>query len=247
MFTAAKFGEPDAWRPVTVLVPLDSPGVEIVPDWDAMGMRGSGSNSVAMTEAFVPEANVLYLHRSRNRGHTRGADDGAPGERGARRGNAPQPPGMLVPGLHISLAVITATYFGAAGAMRDKALQLVAGTPKAETPAVHRLAGMMTQEWRTAQWVLDGLIQETTDESIGTPRQFVATMLAKRQILLSSIHVVELAMEMLGSMSYMKDQPFEQALRDVRAGITHPLPPEATLGPVGRTALAWAAAHPVTD
>jgi hypothetical protein len=35
----------------------------------------------------------------------------------------------------------------------------------------------------------------------------------------------------------MRSLPFEQALRDVRAGITHPLSPEKTLEEVGRSAL----------
>jgi alkylation response protein AidB-like acyl-CoA dehydrogenase len=66
-------------------------------------------------------------------------------------------------------------------------------------------------------------------------------------VILSSISIIELAMEMVGSASYMSNQPFEQALRDVRAGITHPLSPEATLTFVGRAAIARAANHPETD
>jgi alkylation response protein AidB-like acyl-CoA dehydrogenase len=258
MFTSAKIGGPDSWRPISVLVPLHAPGVEIVPDWDSMGMRGSGSNSVQMTDAFVPEANVLYLRQALHSTRRRNVGNrDAPGPRFDGPGDSPQQPaadaeqgpqqGMLLPGLHISLAVIASAYLGAASGVRDNALRLIAGTPRAETPATHRLAGLMTQEWRTAQWVLDGLIHETTDVSIGTQQQFVATMVGKRQIVLSSIHIVELAMEMLGAKSYMKDQPFEQALRDVRAGITHPLSPEATLDQVGRTALAWASNHPNAD
>jgi alkylation response protein AidB-like acyl-CoA dehydrogenase len=253
LFTAAKLGDEDDWRPISVLVPLRSPGVEIVPDWDAMGMRGSGSNTVRMTDVFVPVANALYLSPRANQGNARVSGDRPSGQRpgglrgGPSRGDHRPPPGMLMPGLHISLAVITSVYFGAAAGVRDNALRLVSGTPRADVPGTFRLAGMMTQEWRTAQWVLEGLIQETTDDSIGTRRQFVATMLGKRQVLTSSIHIVELAMEMVGSRSYMKDQPFEQALRDVRAGITHPLPPEATLAHVGATALARAAAQPATD
>ena len=259
MFTSAKIGEPDSWHAISVLVPLDSPGVEIVPDWDAMGMRGSGSNSVQMTDAFVPEENVLYLRQAqrgtpgrdlqRRPGRDVQVDRPADFQQQSGSPNESEGPlqGMLLPGLHISLPVIASAYLGAASGIRDTALRLVAGTPRANTPANHRLAGLMTQEWRIAQWVLDGLIQETTDDSVGTHRQFVATMVGKRQIVLNSIHIVELAMEMLGAKSYMKDQPFEQALRDVRAGITHPLSPEATLDQVGMTSLAWARNHPEPD
>ena len=51
-------------------------------------------------------------------------------------------------------------------------------------------------------------------------------------------------MELLGSRSYMRALPFEQALRDVRAGITHPLSPEKTLLEVGRSALRHFAEEP---
>ena len=95
----------------------------------------------------------------------------------------------------------------------------------------------MTSEFRSAGWALDRLIADTSDESVGCENHFVTTMLAKRQVILSSIRIVELAMELLGSRSYMRSLPFEQALRDVRAGITHPLSPEKTLEEVGRSAL----------
>ena len=87
----------------------------------------------------------------------------------------------------------------------------------------------MTHEFRSAWWALDALIADTTDDALGSEGHFITTMLAKRQVILSSIRIVELAMELLGSRSYMRALPFEQALRDVRAGITHPLSPEKTL------------------
>jgi len=132
--------------------------------------------------------------------------------------------------------------------MRDRALRLAAtstgtntGTPD---PSQQRLAGLMTQEFRTARWALDAYLAETTDDSIGSEPLFITAMLAKRHIVLASIRVVELAMELLGSRSYLRALPFEQALRDVRAGITHPLPPERTLLEVGRSVLGHFAEQP---
>jgi alkylation response protein AidB-like acyl-CoA dehydrogenase len=40
------------------MVPTDSPGVTIHDDWDAMGMRASGSNSVSLEGVALPEAGV---------------------------------------------------------------------------------------------------------------------------------------------------------------------------------------------
>jgi alkylation response protein AidB-like acyl-CoA dehydrogenase len=238
----------------TVLVPLSDPGAEIVPDWDAMGMRGSGSNPVSFARVFVPEANVIRFvpnwsltGRARRTGGSAAAAPAAdtpvaPAANGGGTGDR-SADGHRLPALQIALAVIASVYLGAAGAMRDRALRLAAAKG-ATDPVQQRLAGLMTQEFRSARWALDALIAATTDESVGTEAHFVTTMLAKRQVVLSSIRVVELAMELLGSKSYMRALPFEQALRDVRAGITHPLSPESTLLEAGRSALRFFASHP---
>jgi alkylation response protein AidB-like acyl-CoA dehydrogenase len=231
----------------TVLIPTSEPGTEIIPDWDSMGMRGSGSNPVSFTEVFVPEANILDLEPIWEL-------PGRAGESAPEPGDEADPPegeqilaqpadqggsGHRLPGLQVALAVIAATYLGAAGAVRDRALRMAAkGKPDA---AQMHIAGLLTHEFRSAWWAMDRLIVETTDDSIGTEDHFITTMLAKRQVILSSIRIVELAMELLGSRSYMRALPFEQALRDVRAGITHPLAPEKTLLEVGRSALRFAA------
>jgi alkylation response protein AidB-like acyl-CoA dehydrogenase len=249
VLTMARVDDGTSQRTTTVLVPTSDPGTEVVPDWDAMGMRGSGSNPVSFSEVFVPEANIIDFGPVRGRagfgrsGTRRQAaavtDAPAPG---AADGQASGPParrstdGHRLPGLQIALAVIASVYLGAAGGMRDRALRMTAARGTAD-PVQRRLAGLMTAEFRSAGWALDRLIADTTDESVGTENHFVTTMLAKRQVILSSIRIVELAMELLGSRSYMRALPFEQALRDVRAGITHPLAPEKTLEEVGRSAL----------
>ncbi|HEY2575725.1 MAG TPA: acyl-CoA dehydrogenase family protein [Streptosporangiaceae bacterium] len=233
----------------TVLIPTSDPGLEIVPEWDSMGMRGSGSNPVAFTDVFVPDDNILDLEPiwslpGRRSGQDSPPDDPAappPDEALAQlidQGSS----GARLPGLQIALTVIAAVYLGAAGAMRDRALRMAARG--VNDPARQHIAGLLTHEFRLAWWALDALIAETTDEAVGTEAHFATTMLAKRQVILSSIHIVELAMELLGSRSYMRSLPFEQALRDVRAGITHPLAPEKTLLEIGKSALGFFADQP---
>jgi acyl-CoA dehydrogenase len=236
----------DGERPwtTTVLVPTSDPGTEVIPDWDAMGMRGSGSNPVSFTEVFVPDDNILTFEpvgaitrRARR-----------PASPGGQAGGPPAGPpadGHRLPALQIALAVIASVYLGAAGVVRDRALRSVATRGGAD-PAQQRLAGLLTHEFRSARWALDALIEDSADENIGSEAHFITTMLAKRQVVLSSIRVVELAMELLGSRTYLRAFPFEQALRDVRAGITHPLSPEKTLLEVGRSALEFFAGQPAS-
>ena len=242
-------------RTTTVLVPTTDPGFAILPEWDAMGMRGSASNPVTFTGVFVPSANVIDFeqvwaldHENENGdGNAQAGSRSGPRPGGPRRGGRPggdiREAGHRLPGLQIALPVIASVYLGAAGGVRDRALRMAAGKGEYD-PAQLRIAGLLTQEFRSAWWALDALIAETTDESLGSERHFTTTMLAKRQVVLSSIRVVELAMELLGSKSYMRGLPFEQALRDVRAGITHPLSPEKTLYEIGKSALDNAARRP---
>jgi alkylation response protein AidB-like acyl-CoA dehydrogenase len=235
LVTAANLMLPEGKQPVLVLAPLQTDGVEIVDDWHAMGMRGSGSNTVRFTDVFVEREYALYVDQpARLPRHRRPRNDEAGREGGQ--------PGILMPGLHISLPIIAASYLGAATGVRDAALEKVAGTPRAKNPSVVHLAGLLTHEVRTGWWALQGIAAQTTDDTLGTTAQMVTTMLGKRQIVLSSIRAAELAMELLGSQSYMNDAVFERVLRDVRAGVTHPLPPENTLMEVGRVAIAEAAA-----
>jgi alkylation response protein AidB-like acyl-CoA dehydrogenase len=255
VLTMARVDDGTGPRTTTVLVPTSDPGTEIVPEWDAMGMRGSGSNPVSFSEVFVPEANIIDFEPVRGRAgfaragarrQGRAAVAAAPGR---ADGQASGPPaargtdGHRLPGLQIALAVIASVYLGAAGGMRDRALRMTAARGTGD-PVQQRLAGLLTSEFRSAGWALDRLIADTTDESLGTEHHFITTMLAKRQVILSSIRVCELAMELLGSRSYMRALPFEQALRDVRAGITHPLAPEKTLEEVGKSALEFFASQP---
>jgi acyl-CoA dehydrogenase len=234
---------------ISVLAPLQADGVEIVDDWHAMGMRGSGSNSVQFDNVFVPEEYALYVDSPaqlmrpghRRPGGARGAQGPAAGTSETGESREQGTPGVRMPGLHISLPIIAATYLGAATGIRDKALAKVAGTSRADSPSTRHLAGLLTHEVRMGWWALMGLTTQTTDDSLGTTSQMVRTMLGKRQIVLSSIAAAELATEMLGSQAYMSGAPFERVVRDTRAGLTHPLPPENTLMEVGRVALAEAA------
>jgi alkylation response protein AidB-like acyl-CoA dehydrogenase len=226
---------------VNVAIPMGAAGVEVQDDWHGMGMRGSGSNSVVLNEAFVPDDHLFMRRPWPRRG--RPAGSGGPGGPGHGPGVGRRYPGLplRIHGLMIALPVITATYLGVAEAMYNRAVELVQGGRRADDPVTYRLLGDMTSQLHMARWSLDAAIEQVTDDALGSEDLYVTIMIAKRHAILAGISIIELAMEMLGAMSYTVGQPFEQALRDVRAGITHPLPPEATLASVGRSILVRAA------
>jgi alkylation response protein AidB-like acyl-CoA dehydrogenase len=249
-----------------VAVPMDADGLTVVDDWYGMGMRGSGSNTVRLEDAFVPDAN-LFMRRRRPAprpnagGQARAAAAGGnPADRmldrppiqgpvlnglaapaGRQRRFSPVPrgatPGVRMPGLMIALTVISASYLGVADDVHDKAIEAVRGGRRATDPVTHRLLGEMHAAWRRAAAALEEMIDGISDDALGTEELFRTVMICKRELVTGAVEVAEKAMEAVGSASYMQGSPFERALRDVRAAVTHPLPPAAALSEVGRSLL----------
>jgi acyl-CoA dehydrogenase len=57
MFT---YDDPEAGRQVlSMAIPVSAEGVSIVETWDTMGMRGTGSHDVVLTDVFVSDAQVM--------------------------------------------------------------------------------------------------------------------------------------------------------------------------------------------
>jgi alkylation response protein AidB-like acyl-CoA dehydrogenase len=65
MITSARFDDPDEGPLVLHFpVPFAAEGVRLTDDWDAHGMRGTGSHTVVLDEVFVPDA-AISLRRPR--------------------------------------------------------------------------------------------------------------------------------------------------------------------------------------
>jgi alkylation response protein AidB-like acyl-CoA dehydrogenase len=69
LITSAPFNDPtEGWQVLHFPVPFSSEGVSILNDWDTLGMRGTGSNTVKLENVFIPEASVV-LRRPRGQFH----------------------------------------------------------------------------------------------------------------------------------------------------------------------------------
>ena len=55
------YNDGDQDRVLHFSVPMNADGVEIINDWNAMGMRGTGSNSVDFKNVFVPEEKITLI------------------------------------------------------------------------------------------------------------------------------------------------------------------------------------------
>jgi acyl-CoA dehydrogenase len=214
MSTMFPYDDPDEGRIVlNMAVPLGGDGVTVLDNWDAMGMRGTGSHDIELRDVFVPEDKVL-----------------------ARR-----PYGRIDPPLQvifsIALLPIAAVYLGVAEAACDHAIAAVAGTPRADDPLVQRQVGLMRTRLRVAGWALDGALATVGDDPAPSMDTVVEAMAAKREIVLASVEVCDLALEVGGGGAFYRTSPIEHCYRDVRGAKFHPFQPEETLVHAGRVAL----------
>ena len=63
LITSGQYHDPEAgWQVLHFLLSLRAEGVRVENDWNTMGMRGTGSNTVTIENAFVP-AQAITLRR----------------------------------------------------------------------------------------------------------------------------------------------------------------------------------------
>ncbi|HUP75286.1 MAG TPA: acyl-CoA dehydrogenase family protein [Acidimicrobiales bacterium] len=217
MFT---YDDPEAGRQVlSMAIPVRAEGVSILDTWDTMGMRGTGSHDVMMSDVFVGDAQVMSR----------------------RPWGVLDPPLMTI--MSHAIPVISGVYLGVAEGARDQVIATTSGTEKALDPLIQRLVGLMDYKLRVARWSLVGALTEVGDDPAPSMQNVVAVMQAKRAIAQEAVSACDTALEITGGSGYFRRAGLEQALRDVKAVIFHPLPPELTLLHAGKVALGVAAAE----
>lgn len=212
--TMFAFDDPTDGRIVlNMAVPMASQGVAIDHNWDALGMRGTGSHDVLLTDVFVSDAQVL-----------------------ARRpyGKVDGPLQVI---LSIAMPPIAAVYLGIAEMARDHALQAVLSSGRADDTAVQRQVGLMQNRLMIAGWALDGALEAVGEDPVPCMATVAKVMAAKREIALASIEACDMAMDLAGGSAFYRSSPISRCYRDVRGIKLHPFTPEETLVHAGRLAL----------
>ena len=190
------------------MVPTDAPGVVVHDDWDALGMRASGSNSVSLDGVELPESGVRggflagdpvpymernlvagLFHAAASLGIAESADDLA------RRGVAGRLNGDARPRMQVA----------------DNAIDLAASR------GVLSRAAMLIDTHRTANPASDGGAEE-----LGA--LFAEAQAAKAFVNDAAARTVDRALALSGGAGYLNGSPLARAYRDVKAGtFMHPL------------------------
>ena len=194
-------------------VPANGKGVDIVGDWDPLGMRGTDSRDLLLTEAFVPQDNEVL------------------------------PPGVFdamaqrFPYFYMTLAF---TYLGLMRAILDLTRQYLRGELGVES---RRDSHVKQAGWAEMQMIYDKaqsltyrvLGEATVDPTnIALRRAWVATV----AVMEGAPEMASLAIRVCGGRSMLRPNKLEQHYRDARCGATMlPWSVEISLDRIGKHGL----------
>ena len=207
-------------RPVdflTVLVPRSDFAIHDV--WDVMGLRGTGSNDIEVTDAFVPDHRIL---RNFEHSQLRG-----PGQR--------VNPGPLykMPFGAVFTSAVTSPLVGAVqgcfdsylGAMRDRVRLSLGGGRFAEDAFAQVAVARVASEIDAAMLQMDRNMTELHEHAISGEEIPMELRLRTRRDQVRaterSLAAVDLLFKTAGGNSLRRGNPIERAWRDVHAGSVH--------------------------
>jgi L-evernosamine nitrososynthase len=204
------------------MVPTGAPGVVVHDDWDALGMRASGSNSISLEGVELPESGV--------RGGFRAGDPLPYMERNLVAGlfHAATSLGIAESADAISRRGIAGRVNGDA---RPRMLVADNAVDLAASRGVLSRAAALIDEHRAANPAVDGSAAE-----LGA--LFAEAQAAKAFVNEATARVVDRALALSGGAGYVNGSPLARAYRDVKAGsFMHPLGANRAYDYLGRVAL----------
>jgi len=213
LVTSAPYEDPkEGWQVLHFPVPLSAEGVSLAGDWDTLGMRATGSETVVLERVFVPEEAVVL-----------------------RRPQGDYHPAYNVI-LTVAMPLITSAYLGVAEAAVNITRKHVA--KRLDDPVIPLLLGELTNELTTAQLAVDSMVAITNDWDFQPTAETANAVLVRKTIAAKAIiATVEKALETAGGAGFYRKLGLEQRLRDVHGVQFHPLPEKRQQLFTGRLAL----------
>jgi alkylation response protein AidB-like acyl-CoA dehydrogenase len=185
------------WQVFHFPVPLSAEGVTVLDNWCAMGMRGTGSNSIKLENVFVPEA-AIAMRRPRGDYHA-----------------------MWSVVLPVAMPLIMSVYRGVAEAAARKARERCTSSVDPVTPY---LLGEMENALTTAQLAVESMIAIVDDFKFVADLATVNEMIKRKTIAAAACkETAAKAVEACGGPGYLRNFGIESLLRDVMASNFHPL------------------------
>lgn len=213
LMTSAVYEDPEIGSTVLhFAVPMNAQGVAIEPTWQAMGMRGTGSHDVVLSNVFVPDA-AITLRREQGKWHF-----------------------IFHLISMVAIPLIYSVYVGVAEAARDLAVQRA--RKRSTDEHICYLVGGLDNELMAANLALQHMISTAivSQPSFKTTNQIMTgrTLVAK-----AVLNIVDQAMEITGGSAFYRTVGLEKLFRDAQGVRYHPLREEAQRKLSGQLALGW--------
>lgn len=198
LVTSAPYEDPEAgWQVLHFPVPVSADGVTVLDDWRPLGMRGSGSNSVALKDVFVPEA-AIAARRPRGDFHA-----------------------MWCVVLPVALPLIMSVYRGIAETAARRARDLCTASRDPGTPY---LLGEMENALTVVEMSVRDMIARVDEFGFTADIDTVNDIVKRKTIAAEACkQTVAKAMEACGGPGFLRSRGIESLLRDVQASHFHPL------------------------
>lgn len=211
--TSVRFDDPEKGAQVLHFsLPLQTAGLSFADDWDTLGMRESGSQTMILENVFVPDDAIIL---SRPRGGYSAIFD------------------VVLP---CALPLIMSVYLGIA----EEAVSVaVAQAGKREgDEAAPYLVGEMLNHLTTAKVTVSDMLSIANDLKFEASIETTNAMLIRKTITVNAVKsTVEKAMESAGGSSYFRKLGIERMLRDIHAAQFHPMQEKRQHRFTGRVAL----------
>jgi alkylation response protein AidB-like acyl-CoA dehydrogenase len=208
--------EPGSDEILLLGVPADADGVEIVDDWDPLGMRGTVSRTLLMRDVFVPAANEWMPAGAYNQAALR------------------------YPWLFLSLCP---SYLGLTGGILDTTAAYLRGELPGQAAGARRDHPIKQHGWAQMQLRHEqsrALLYRAIDNAGIDPSEhdLVTGWAASATVMEHAAEVASMAIRVCGGQSMMKSLPLERMYRDARLGSTMlPWSTEVCLERLGRARL----------
>ena len=213
LVTSAPYEDPiDGWQVLHFPVPFAADGVSGKDDWQTLGMRATGSQTVVLEKVFVPDE-AIVLKRPRGQYH---------------------PLWNVV--LTVALPLIMSAYVGVAEAAARLATDMARS--RMDEPETPILIGELTNDLTTARMALDDMVRIANDWEFSPSNETANEVLIRKTIAANAVlATVEKAMETAGGRAFFRRSDLERLLRDAHGVRYHPLPQRRQQRFTGRMAL----------
>jgi len=199
LVTSAPYHDPEHGPQVLHFpVPMSADGISLAGDWETLGMRATGSQTIILDNVFVPEEAVVL-----------------------RRERGPYHPAFSVI-LTVALPLIMSAYLGAAEAAA--AIAVGAAEKRHGDEVTPYLVGEMTNLLTTAQLAVADMVALANDLDFEPSQELTSQMLVRKTIAANAaVATAEKALDATGGAGFYRRLGLERLLRDLHAAQFHPM------------------------